>query len=163
MHHRPLPLSLSLLFALACLAFPACDRQPAGGPEPDADADKVHTYRVRGKVVSVQGATANIHHEAIPGFVHIDGEAAGMDEMVMNLPLADEVDPATLAAGDRIAFDLHVRWEPEAEYWIDRIEPMPDDAELNITESADAHAEHDHHDHDHGHDHDHDHAHDHDH
>jgi len=156
MQHRP------LLLVLACLALLACDQQPAGSS--DAEGGEVQTYRVRGKVVSVKDASANIHHEAIPDFVHMDGEAAGMDEMAMNLPLGEGVDPATLAAGDRISFDLHVRWEPEAAYWIDRIEPLPDDAELHITESADEHAghDHDHAYHEHA-DHDHDHAHDHDH
>ena len=146
MEHLPRFLTLALI----CLLL-ACDRQSA----PPADADEVQTYRVRGKVVSVEDRTVNIHHEAIPQFVHITGKADGMDEMVMAFTLGEDVEADSLGPGDRISFDLHARWKPSAEFWIDNLAPLPEDAKLNLTEAPpadaadDAHAGHNHDGHDH--------------
>ena len=154
MKHLP---TLAVLLAAGLLLI-ACGQE---APAPtEVEAGEAQTYRVRGKVVSVEGRNVNIHHEAIPQFVHITGKADGMDEMVMPFTLGPDVAPAALSPGDRISFDLHVRWKPEAEFWIDNLAPLPDDVKLNLKD-ADHHHDHDHHDHDHDHDHDHGHDHDH--
>lgn len=145
-------LTTALLAALTLFVGVGCDRQGDNG---EAQGE-VYTYRVRGQVVSVDGHDVQVHHEAIPEFVHMSGEADGMEEMVMPLTLAPDIDPSSIEPGDRISFSLHVRWEPRADSWIDNITPLPEDAELNINTNDTPEAEDDGHDHSHDH---HDHAH----
>lgn len=136
----------------------ACGEAPTPTAEPEG---QVQRYDARGRVESVaaSGAEMMIFHEALPGFADAQGEVVGMPAHPMSLQVGEGVDVAQIEAGDLIAFELCVQWQPTARSWIEGVTKLPADTELDLGGEAD-HAAHDGHaGHDHGaHDHSHDHA-----
>lgn len=125
---RPLLRCLLLLSLVA----PACSRgvQP-GDPETPA----VQSYEVRGEVTRLPSAAEPalyVRHEAVPGFVDMDGEVVGMDSMTMPFPLAEGVALEGIAPGDRVRFTLEVEWEGDPPYRITRIEELAAGTELDL-------------------------------
>lgn len=88
--------------------FAACSPD---APEPAADS---RSYTVRGVVRQVAQPPAQelyIHHEEIPNFVNIKGEAVTMGSMAMPFPVVDTPLPADLKAGDKVSFEFEVSWQ----------------------------------------------------
>jgi len=120
-----------LLTLLALLAV-AC-----GGAAPDESgpAGDVHVYEVRGRVTALPDpadplSNLRIRHEPVPSFVSIDGEVVGMDSMNMPFPVADGVDLAGLAVGDKVWMTFEVDWDGEVPYQATKIDKLPADVEL---------------------------------
>ena len=129
--HRRLPALLALL-AVACTGS-AGDRGGEGG-EP---ATGVHVYEVRGQVTALPDpadplSDLRVRHEAVAHFVGIEGEAVGMDSMNMPFPVADGVDLAGLAVGDKVRLTFEVDWQGDVPYRATKIERLPADAELTF-------------------------------
>lgn len=127
---RPL-LALALLAALACAPAEA---PPATTAPPDV-------YQLRGVVRQLPdparpGSALYVHHEAVPGFKSSDGEVVGMESMAMPFEVADDALLAGLAAGDKVAFELEVRWEGENPLRITELEKLPHDTRLSFEEDA---------------------------
>jgi hypothetical protein len=82
---------------------------------------------VRGEVTRLPSAAEPalfVRHEAIPGFVDMDGEVVAMESMTMPFPLAAGVALAGIAPGDRVRFTLEVEWEGDPPYRITRVEKL---------------------------------------
>lgn len=124
-------------------------------PSPTALPEPRDVYPgIRGEIVQLPSdgpppTELRIHHEHIPGFlvadgsipvrtVTVDGEqrsVPGMRAMKMDFGLlAEDVDAASLALGDIVAFDLFVSWGERGvpTYWIGNVSPLPADTELNF-------------------------------
>jgi len=125
---RPLLGPLALLLLVAGCA--------EGGREGDAEAEAaVQRYEVRGEVTRLPSAgvdALSVRHEAIPGFVGIDGEVVGMESMTMPFPLAEGVAPDGLEVGDKVGFTLEVEWEGDPPYRITRIEALGAETVLDL-------------------------------
>ncbi len=96
---------LALLFTalMLCLSCAPTDD--------DTPVDQVYT--LRGIVQALPRAgqhEISIHHEAVPDFVNSEGEVVGMGAMTMPFHLAEKELADTLAPGDKISFELEVRW-----------------------------------------------------
>jgi Cu/Ag efflux protein CusF len=122
-HFLPLLLSLSMA-VLAAACKPAEPPPPSGPP--------AREYQVKGLVGSVaaDGREIHIHHEAIPEFVGIDGQAEPMESMSMPFPVADPALVKGIAAGDRIDFTFRVDWEGKRPLEVNRIQKLPPEARL---------------------------------
>lgn len=119
----------------------------AGACSPAAEEQgEVHRYTVAGEIVRLpeagrpDGAEIYIRHEAVPTFVDSKGETVGMEAMTMGFPLAQTLDLAGLAVGDRIEFDFEVRWQGSPPVQVTRVVKSPDAAPI---EPADAPVEND--------------------
>lgn len=101
------------LFSLLVLvlALAAC----GGAEEPEVHA-------VRGQVVKVlkDGGELVVDHEDIDGY---------MAAMQMSIPVGDPEQARGLAPGDKVRFTLHIA---ERGPWIDAIERLPADTELQL-------------------------------
>lgn len=110
---------------LPLLLLTACS-QPA--IEADLEPETVvERYEVRGEVVRLPSAEADaltVRHEAIPGFVGVDGQVVGMDSMTMPFPLAEGVALDGVEVGDKVEFTLEVAWEGDPPYRITRVEEL---------------------------------------
>lgn len=124
---------LALVLVLLPLAAAACS---GGAPsEGERTAPAVQRYEVRGEVTRLPSAAENalfVRHEAIPGFVDVDGEVVGMDSMAMPFPLAGGVELAGVEAGDKVRFTLEVEWEGDPPYRITRVEELPAATALDL-------------------------------
>ena len=114
----------SVFFAAGCK--PAEPPPPSGPP--------AREYQVKGLVgsVSADGKEIHIHHEAIPEFVGIDGQAEPMESMSMPFPVADPALAQGIAAGDRIDFTFRVDWEGKRPLEVTRVAKLPADARLSF-------------------------------
>ncbi len=95
----------------------------------------VQRYELRGEVTRLPSAAEpalSVHHEAVPGFVGIDGEVVGMESMTMPFPLAEGVALEGVAPGDRVRFTLEVEWEGDPPYRITRIEELAAGTALDL-------------------------------
>lgn len=86
-----------------------------GGAEPPESDVPPRSYEMRGMVRQISPADAEerqiwIHHEAIPEFVDIRGNAAPMDAMTMPFHLTESVDLSAVEPGDKVSFRLDVDW-----------------------------------------------------
>lgn len=104
------------------------------GPSDDqTPPDQV--YALRGVVQALPRAgkqEISIHHEAVPGFVNSEGEVVGMDAMTMPFHLADEETIDDLAPGDKISFDLEVRWSGRHLVTVRNVVELPADTVLDF-------------------------------
>lgn len=120
------------------IALPAACSEAAREPREAAEiaaASTARTYEVRGEVTRVAPAPENslyVRHEAIPGFVDIDGERVGMDSMTMPFPLGEGVTAEGVEAGDKVRFTLEVDWEGDPAYRIVRVEELAADTVLDF-------------------------------
>jgi len=95
----------------------------------------VQRYEVRGEVTRLPSTGADalyVRHEAIPGFVDMDGEVVGMESMAMPFPLAEEVALDGVEVGDKVRFTLEVEWEGDPPYRITRIEELGAETVLDL-------------------------------
>lgn len=104
----------------------------ACGKPPAAPAGPVDSYAMRGEIVRLPQPGSReivIRHEAVPGFRDDAGKVVGMEAMTMPFSLAPDLPEAAiagLAAGDRIAFTLEMRWQDPGEIArISRLEKLP--------------------------------------
>ena len=119
----------ALLILVAALAPLGCGgaAEEAGAPPPEP-----RRYEVEGLVRWVAPAEAatreiEIRHEAIPDFEDLDGEVVGMEAMSMRFTVAEGVDLAAVAPGDRVAFTLEVDWEETRPGRVVAIAAVPDE------------------------------------
>lgn len=124
---RHFRLFLPLLFALSAAHF-AAGCKPA--EQAAAPARAAREYQVKGLVGGVSPKEIQIHHEAIPDFVGIDGTSEPMESMTMPFPVADPALVAGIAAGDRIDFTFRVDWDGKQPLVVTRIEKLPAEARL---------------------------------
>lgn len=113
------------------LVMTAC----SGSPETDADAPKAQSYESRGivrQLAAPPGQEMQIHHEAIPTFVDMDGEVVGMGSMSMPFPVADTELPADLQAGDKVSFTFEVSWTGSPPMRLLSLEKLPADTVLSF-------------------------------
>ena len=100
-------------------------------------AEIVHTYTVRGRIVSLPSADEpaselRIHHEAIDTFKSATGEATPMKVMTMTFPPAEGVSLDGLAVGDAVEFVFRMQWEPSVAMSTTSITKLPADTVLTI-------------------------------
>lgn len=98
---------------LACITLAGCHSSP--GPDAQSSAASAYkTYKLRGKVVSTNSATAEVtlDHEAIPGF---------MDAMTMPYKLRDPNILSELHPGDILTADLLVSQNADGDVMLDHI------------------------------------------
>ena len=107
-----------------------------GGSVPEADQGPPdQTYSLRGKVVQLPSAREkeiSIYHESIPGFIGADGEAVGMDAMTMPFTLDADASLDGIHKGDKISFELDVRWEGNDIVTVRQLQKLPDDTVLGF-------------------------------
>ena len=128
---RPLRLFLPLLLtSLPLLLTAACHQTEA----PAAPTQNARDYQVRGLVngVAADGKEIQIHHEAIPEFVGIDGQSEPMDPMTMPFPVADPALLAGITKGDRIRFTFRVDWDGAMPLAVTAIEKLPPETRLSF-------------------------------
>jgi len=131
--HKLLPL---LLLTAAGLVLFGCGR------EDSASAPAVvHSYDVRGVVRQLPRPEAPqpelwIHHESIPGFVDINGEAKGMESMTMPFIPAQGLSLDGLAVGDKVSFTLEVDWDATPPASVTTIDTLPADTLLEWEAAA---------------------------
>lgn len=140
----PRALFLMTSLALAGLTV-ACGAPPEAAPSEPAANDAVaagteegpDVYHIRGEVITVPVAgdaqsTLSIHHQAIDDYKGIGGEIWGMDSMTMPFEVAEDVDLAGIAPGDKIAFTLEVDWFGDTPQQITAIEKLDPAAEIEF-------------------------------
>lgn len=123
---HPRSLTTLAILLLATLAFACGDGVPA---EPD------QTYELRGQVQQLPEGRRHeifIHHEAVPEFVSSEGEVVGMESMTMPFQPAEPDLVKELEVGDKIAFDLEVRWEGPQPLIIRRLRKLPAETILDF-------------------------------
>lgn len=112
----------------------AAEAEEAPDDEPD-DGAETHRYTVRGEIEDLpadEGDAVQIHHEEVPDFVDRAGEETGMDSMSMPFGLGDDVSLEALEEGDLVEFTFEVDWEDPQVSRVVEIEPLPEDAELDL-------------------------------
>jgi hypothetical protein len=135
--------------AAVALLF-GCSNHDQGAQQPApthnaATAPVVHTYTVRGVVVTVPTAARplddlEIRHEHIPDYKKRDGEVyvnakgvRGMVSMTMGFPVAEGVSLEGIAPGDKVRFVFVTTWgESYPSYEVTEIEKLPPETELNF-------------------------------
>lgn len=147
-YHQMIKILLLVGVVVSCACLPGCSREDGGAA---AAAEVVHTYTVRGRIVSLPSAQdpaseLRIHHEAIDTFKSASGEAAPMKAMTMSFPPAKGVSLDGLAVGDAVEFVFRMQWEPSASMGVTAIKKLPPETGLAIDASGtaghDAHAGH---------------------
>lgn len=121
---------LALLFLP--LIFGCGEATPEAGP-PD------EVYSMRGKVVGLPQARQReitILHEAVPEFADPDGAVVGMESMMMPFAVAPSVSLDGLTEGDRVAFDVEVRWKGRDVVTVTAIEELPPGTRLEFETST---------------------------
>ena len=130
---------------VSCMCLAGCSGED-GGAAPTVEV--VHTYTVRGRIVSLPSAEdpaseLRIHHEAIDTFKSAAGEATPMKAMTMTFPPAEGVSLDGLAVGDAVEFVFRMQWEPVVGMSTTSIKKLPADAVLTIdAEGAAGHGAH---------------------
>jgi Cu/Ag efflux protein CusF len=109
----------------------------SGGEEGDGAAAEVtvQRYEVRGEVTRLPSPPADalyLRHEAIAGFVGIDGEVVGMDSMTMPFPVGEGVELDGVEVGDKVGFTLEVEWEGDPPYRITGVEELGAETVLDL-------------------------------
>ena len=138
---------LLLLPLAACGGDAADTAAPDEGAETAAEtateaaADDVQSYEVRGQITNLPDdadpqANLTIRHEAIDDFVSMNGEVVGMSSMSMPFPVADDVDLDGMEVGDKVSFTLTVDWDGDPAYQVTRMEPLPEDTELEYRKAS---------------------------
>ncbi len=129
------------LFALAGLLgffiplLVACgDKAPGAGDGPSTTA---RSYTVRGAVRSLPqpddpASSFQLHHEAIPEFVGIDGDVVGMTPMTMPFPVQPGQLPAGLTVGDPVEMTFRVDWEGSPAIEVVEIKTLPPETVLHF-------------------------------
>lgn len=147
-YRRMIKLMLLVAVVVSSVCLSGCSGED-GGAVPAAEV--VHTYTVRGRIVSLPGAEdpaseLRIHHEAIDTFKSAGGEAAPMKAMTMTFPPAAGVSLDGLAVGDAVEFVFRMQWEPSVAMSTTSIKKLPAETELAIdaggAEGSGAHAGH---------------------
>jgi protein SCO1/2 len=102
--------AIYLLFFLLTLAVVSCEQKPPTAPSVAA-ATNAQVFQVKGVIASLgaDGRTAEIKHEAIPGY---------MGAMTMEFETRDTNELRGLAPGDSVSFRL---WVTDKDGWIDRV------------------------------------------
>lgn len=124
-----LPLFLAASTALSLAGCAPAEKAPeAASAAPQAARE----YLVKGLVNSVaaDGREIQIHHEAVPEFVGIDGQPEPMDSMTMPFPVADPALVRGIAAGDRVSFTFRVDWDGKQPLAVTRLEKLPPETRL---------------------------------
>lgn len=131
--------------ALAAWATASLGCQPASsGPgatssptAADTTSPTARSYTVRGVVLraATDGREWQIHHEALPEFVGIDGKVEPMDAMVMPFPIDAQV-AGDLRVGDKIRFTFQVDWQGSPPLLVTRWERLPADTRLSFEAPA---------------------------
>jgi Cu/Ag efflux protein CusF len=111
-----------------------------GGKTPGAEdgpSSTARSYTVRGEVRSLPqpddpASSFQLHHEAIPEFVGIDGEVVGMTPMTMPFPVQPGQLPAGIAVGDAVAMTFRVDWEGSPAIEVVEIKTLPPETELRF-------------------------------
>lgn len=122
---------VALTLAFVPLALGGC----AGPPPEEKPADQ--SYPLRAIVVALPPPGAarphlELHHDAVPGFVSSAGAVVGMDSMTMTFPLADAGELAGIAVGDKVAFDLEIRWADSDPTLVRNLRKLPADTVLGF-------------------------------
>jgi hypothetical protein len=125
---------LHIVVFVSCVCLPGCSGED-GGEAPAAEV--VHTYTVRGRIVSLPSADdpvseLRIHHEPIDSFKSATGEAAPMKAMTMTFPPAEGVSLGGLAVGDAVEFVFRMQWEPSVGMSTTSITKLPADTVLTV-------------------------------
>ncbi len=96
------------------------------------EESSLHTYSVRGVVRHIGEDSVQVRHEEVPDFRDLDGEPVGMSAMTMDFALGPGVEVEAVNVGDKIEFRLNVDFEADTPAWIDQLEVLPDDTELQF-------------------------------
>lgn len=135
-------LTAALTIAVLCVtaALPGCDSKPSAQPArkaaaPDMPPDQ--TYTVRGVVrssplASSKFAETRIEHEAIDGFVNLNGQVVGMNSMIMDFPLDGSIDAGSIKPGDKVEVTFSVWWKGDPKWMATRIKPLDPATELTF-------------------------------
>jgi Cu/Ag efflux protein CusF len=98
----------------------------------------VRRYHVRGIVREVSGKgdelRVTIHHERVLGFEDRDGDRSDMASMKMNFGVTKAVPEASLAPGQKLAFDFDVRWNETPTLLLVRAQTLPPDTPLTLSD-----------------------------
>ncbi len=124
--------------ALAGLLVTACSEEssPTESVQTE-DQAVVHTYTVRGRIVSLPdpahpASELSIHHEAIDDFKNMADESAPMGSMTMPFPPGAGVSLDGLAVGDAVEFVFRVQWKPTYEMGATSITKLPAETKLSF-------------------------------
>lgn len=128
------PCGLLALLLLAA-SHAACSGDPREADGEGEAPGVVQRYEVRGEVTRLPSAgvdALSVRHEAMPGFVGIDGEVVGMESMTMPFPVGEGVELDGVEVGDKVGFTLEVEWEGDPPYRITRVEELGADTVLDL-------------------------------
>ena len=126
--------AVATVLVLVLALFGAC----GGAEAPESDVPP-RSYEMRGMVRQISAPDADerqiwIHHEAIPEFVDIRGNAAPMDAMTMPFHLTEAVDLSEVEVGDKVSFRLDVDWSAGVPARIGHLEILPSETRLGFEE-----------------------------
>ena len=129
--------AVATFLALVTILVGGCG---GGGAEPPESDVPPRSYEMRGMVRQISPADAEerqiwIHHEAIPEFVDIRGNAAPMDAMTMPFHLTESVDLSEVEPGDKVSFRLDVDWGASVPARIGSLEVLEPGTPLTFEES----------------------------
>ncbi len=135
-------------------ALSGCSKSPEAADTASIFDEGASVYHVRGEIVQLPSdgpppTDLRIHHERIPDFIGKDGEVfvnsdgvTGMKAMTMVFPeLGPGVSLEGLKPGDKIAFELKVKWletpSGKTPRWlVSAIEPLPGSTQLNFGDAV---------------------------
>ncbi len=93
---------------------------------------ETHAYTVRAVVDKPPAAgVVYLHHESVPDFIDAFGDKLTMKSMTMGFALGS-VNPASVAAGDKVEVGFHTDWDAKPTLRIDSIKKLPPDTQLDL-------------------------------
>lgn len=145
-------LRCSLMIAACLFGSIGCsdagsNSQSEAKPAQPAEDALIHTYTVRGRIVSLPdpnnpASELRIRHEAIDNFKDAEGNITPMRAMTMAFPPAPGVSLEELSVNDAVEFVFEMQWTPRVEMRVTSIRKLPDDISLDFESRNGQHHDH---------------------
>ncbi|GAB4198017.1 MAG: hypothetical protein Kow00105_12010 [Phycisphaeraceae bacterium] len=150
--HKFRDFACGLIISVCMLGLTGCsdtgsgsqqDATPAQPAQQSEDA-LIHTYTVRGRLVSLPdpsnpASELRIRHEAIDDFKDAEGNITPMRAMTMIFPPAPGLSLEEFSVNDTVEFVFEMQWKPRVEMRVTSIRKLPSDTILNFGSSNGQH------------------------